>query len=81
MTESWKATLSLSTLMSAYIKLQSTVISQVRTVASQISAATPGKFLLLQFSMSQVTQVGESMSNLVSTVNQLISSMVRQMGK
>ena len=81
MTESWKATLTLSTLMGAYIKLQSTVISQVRTVASQISAATPGKFLLLQFSMSQVTQVGESMSNLVSTVNQLISSMVRQMGK
>jgi hypothetical protein len=77
----WKATLSLATLMDAYVKLQSCVISQVRNVASQISAATPGKFLLLQFSMSQVTQVGESMSNLVSTVNQLIGSMVRQMGK
>ncbi len=77
----WRATLSLATLMDAYVELQSTVISQVRTVASQISQATPGKFLLLQFSMSQVTQVGESMSNLVSTVNQLIGSMVRQMGK
>lgn len=81
MGETWKATLTLQTLISQYILLQSQVISQVRSVASQISAATPGKFLLLQFSMSQVTQVGESMSNLVSTVNQLISSMVRQMGK
>lgn len=75
------ATLTFSTLIQQYVALQSQVVLQVKAVASRISAATPGKFLLLQFSMSQVTQVGESMSNLVSTVNSLIKSMVSQMGR
>lgn len=75
------ATISFATLINNYILLQSEVVSQVRSVASRISAATPGKFLLLQFSMSQITQVGESMSNLVASVNSLIGSIVRNLGK
>jgi len=72
---SW-ATLSFSTLIQQYITLQSQVVSEVRSVASRISAATPGKFLLLQFSMSQVTQVGETLSNLIAQVNSVIKSIV-----
>jgi hypothetical protein len=70
-------TISFTTLIKQYAKLQSTVMSQVKAVASQISTATPGKFLLLQFSMSQVTQIGESISNLVSQVQSVIMQMVR----
>lgn len=72
---SW-ATISFTTLIKQYVALQSQVVSQVRAVASKISAATPGKFLLLQFSMSQVTQVGETLSNLVGQVNSVIKSIV-----
>ncbi len=72
---SW-ATISFTTLIKQYVTLQSQVVSQVRSVASRISAATPGKFLLLQFSMSQVTQVGETLSNLVGQVNAVIKSIV-----
>jgi hypothetical protein len=72
---SW-ATISFTTLIKQYVMLQSQVVSQVRSVASKISAATPGKFLLLQFSMSQVTQVGETLSNLVGQVNSVIKSIV-----
>ncbi|MEX0961715.1 MAG: hypothetical protein WDZ28_02530 [Simkaniaceae bacterium] len=75
--ESNWATLSFQTLISAYIKIQSQVVSQVRAIASNISSATPGKFLLLQFSMSQVTQVGESISNLVYQVGSMIMNAVR----
>lgn len=71
------ATISFNELIGQYVKLQSTVISQVRAVASRISAATPGKFLLLQFSMSQVTQIGESISNLIYEVQAMINSVVR----
>ena len=74
-------TLSFATLIKQYVILQSQVVSQVRTVASAISAATPGKFLLLQFSMSQVTQVGESISNLIGQVNTLIGSVVQKMSR
>ena len=76
-----EAKLSFSTLIEKYMERQSMVISQVRTVASQISAATPGKFLLLQFSMSQVTQIGDSISNLISQVNSMITNSIRNQGK
>ncbi len=72
----WHATISFSTLMRVYTKLQSSVVSQVRAVASRISQATPGKFLLLQFSMAQVTQIGDSISNLIAQVNSMISNAV-----
>ncbi len=77
MSESQWCTISFSTLIKQYQKLQSQVVSQVRAVASRVSSATPGKFLLLQFSMSQVTQIGESVSNLISQVQQCIMNMVR----
>ncbi len=71
------ATLSFKTLISAYTKLQSELVSMIRNLASNISAATPGKFLLLQFGMAQVTQVGETISNLISQVNAMIMGAVR----
>ncbi|MCP5506472.1 MAG: hypothetical protein H7A38_06285 [Chlamydiales bacterium] len=71
------STLTFATLIKKYSKLQKSVVSQVRNVASRLSAATPGKFLLLQFSMSQVTQVGDSISNLISQVNTMINNSVR----
>lgn len=60
-----------------YSKLQAQVVSQVKALASRLSVATPGKFLLLQFSMSQVSQVGDSMTNLISTLNSMINTAVR----
>ena len=66
-------TVSFHSLISAYKRLQSRLISQVRALASKMSQATPGTFILLQFQMSQVTQMGESISNLISQVNTVIS--------
>lgn len=70
-------TLSFNSLISAYKKLQSSLVNQVRKLASKMSQATPGSFILLQFQMSQVTQMGESISNLISQVNSVINSAVR----
>ena len=71
------ATISFKTLICSYVKLQSQLVSMVRTLASNISSATPGKFLLLQFGMAQVTQIGETISNLISQVNAMIMNAVR----
>jgi hypothetical protein len=70
------ASLTFSTLIKNYISLQNEVTQRVRGVASNISSATPGKFLLLQFMMSQVTQMGESISNLISQVQKVINNAV-----
>jgi hypothetical protein len=70
-------TISFNTLINKYIKMQSAVTSMVRSVASRMSAATPGKFLMLQFAMAQVAQIGESISNLLSQVNTVISHAIQ----
>ncbi len=72
----WQAKLSFQTLIKKYIAVQSRVVSMVRYLSSSMSQATPGKFLLLQFAMSQVTQVGESISNLIGQVNSMIKNAV-----
>lgn len=60
-----------------YNKLQDSVMADVKKLASKMSSANPGQFILLQFKMSQVTQVGESISNLISQVNSVINNTVR----
>lgn len=70
-------TITFNTLVRKYMHLQSQVMSMVRKVASRVSSATPGKFLLLQFAMSQVTQIGSSISNLLSQVNRVISNAIQ----
>lgn len=70
------ASLSFKTLIGQYIKVQSRVVSMVRYLSSSMSQATPGRFLLLQFAMSQVTQIGESISNLIAQVNSMIKNAV-----
>lgn len=69
-------TITFNTLIKNYIKMQSQVLSLVRKVASHASQATPGRFLMLQFQMSNVTQVGSSISNLLSQVNTVISKAI-----
>lgn len=70
-------TLTFKTLIEKYSALQSKVVQQAKNVASRLSAATPGKFLLLQFAMAQLTQVGDTLSNLISQVNSMINNSVR----
>jgi hypothetical protein len=70
-------TITFRSLISGYVKLQSKLVQDVRKIASSMSQATPGKFLLLQFGMSQVTQIGESISNLISQVSSMIMTAVR----
>ncbi len=72
-----KVTLSFQTLISQYRRLQSSLVKQIRALASKMCQAAPGQFLLLQFQMSQVTQVGESISNLIAQVNSMINSTIR----
>ena len=72
-------TLSFNSLISAYSRLQSGVVKQIHSLAANISSATPGKFILLQFQMAQLTQVGESISNVIGQVNNLISFIVQVM--
>lgn len=74
--DKYKLSLSFTTLIKSYQKLQSQLVNQVRKLASSMSTATPGSFILIQFQMSQVTQIGESISNLIGQVNKVINNAV-----
>jgi len=71
------ASLNFNDLIHQYVKIQSQLVQQVKQLASRASLATPGRFLLLQFQMSQVTQIGDSISNLISQVQSMIMNSVR----
>jgi len=72
----WKGSLSFTDVITNYIALQADTVKAVKELAENQSTATPGKFLLLQFQMSQVTQVGDSISNLIMQVNSVIKNAV-----
>lgn len=69
--------LSFTDIISAYAKVQSSVVKQIRSLGSNMSSTTPGTFLLLQFQMSQLTQIGDSISNVISQVNSMVNSTIR----
>jgi len=75
-TSKW-CTLSFDDLIKNYQRVQSQLTEQVKHLASHPSMATPGKFLLVQFQMSQVTQIGDSISNLIAQVQSMINAAVR----
>ena len=68
--------ISFSTLIRNYKNMQSNLLIQVRALASKSSSANAASFILLQFQMAQVTQVGESISNMVSQLNKIISNAI-----
>lgn len=66
-------TLTFATLIKQYKDLQSTLVQSVRALVSKGSQINPGSFILLQFQMANVAQMGESISNLISQLNTVIS--------
>ncbi len=70
-------TLSFTSLINMYKAIQSQLAVQVKSLATNNSQAQPGKFLMVQFAMSQVTQIGDSISNLISQVQSMINNAVR----
>jgi hypothetical protein len=65
-------------IISRYQKVQDAVKTKVMSIMSgNMSQLDPVAFLKAQFYMSQMTQCGESMSNLISTFNTMINFAVR----
>ncbi|HRW57992.1 MAG TPA: hypothetical protein P5048_00040 [Chlamydiales bacterium] len=63
-------------IIGAYAELQEQLVKDMNSLSTK-SGVAPQKFLLLQFKMSQVTQVGDTISNLISQVNSVVNNAVR----
>lgn len=66
-------------MMAQYIKRQEKVVNLMSSLGGTSSQIQPGKFIMLQFAMSQVAQIGQSVSNVVSTITSVISNAVRNL--
>ena len=62
--------------ITVYASLQSNVAKMI-TCASKSSQASPAKFLAIQFQMSVVTQVGDAISNMMSSIQSLSNTAIR----
>jgi hypothetical protein len=69
--------ISFSNIITGYRVLQSKVTNMVKQLASKTSTSNPGQFLLVQFAMANVAQMGESISNLISQVNTVCSHAIQ----
>lgn len=68
---------SFQTLITSYQRIQTALVSKVKAMGS-LSHAQPGQFIMLQFQMANVTQIGESISNLIGQVNKVCSNAISQ---
>ena len=69
--------LSFTDLVTAYSQVQDNLTAEIATLSNDMANAQPGKFLLLQFKMSKVAQVGASISNLIAQVQSIIMTSIR----
>ena len=73
------AKIGFTSMMAQYKKMQQNVVNMMKSLGASASEIQPGKFIYLQFAMSQVAQVGQSVSNVVSTLTSVISNAVRNL--
>lgn len=64
-------------LISKYKAMQSKVMSQLNSLRATGSGVSPTDFLWIQFKVTQLSQVGDSISNIVSQINSMINNSIR----
>jgi hypothetical protein len=73
-----KLTVTFSSLINVYAAAQKRLAAQMSSLAKGgCGSVDPSKFILMQFTMSNVTQVGESISNMISQVNSVVNHAVQ----
>jgi hypothetical protein len=68
--------INIQSFINIYASLQSNVATMI-SAASASSNASPAKFLAIQFQMSMVTQVGDAISNMMSSIQSLGNTAIR----
>lgn len=68
-------------LIKGYAAVQANVVAQMQALGSDATGdnLTPGKFMLLQMQVAQVTQVGDSVSAVISQINSVTNTAIRGM--
>jgi hypothetical protein len=79
MTQFGDMQISFNDMITKYGDAQKKVSGLVACLAKNMSSVSPGQFLLLQFQMGNLSQIGDSISNLLSSVNGIMKNTVSNM--
>ncbi len=63
-------------LLAKYSAMQKSVMSALNSLTLS-SGVSPVQFLMLQFTVTQLSQVGDSVSNIISSINSMINNSIR----
>ena len=66
-----------ASLISHYSGKQKKVQAELTALASATSGTNPAQFLMMQFEMAKITQMGDSISNFISVINSMINNSIR----
>lgn len=62
-----------------YTEAQGKVARLVASLSKNMSSVAPGSFLMLQFMMGNLTQIGDSISNVISSLNGIAKNSISNM--
>jgi hypothetical protein len=62
-----------------YVNVQKRVSKMVTSISMNSTNVQPGKFLMLQFMMGNLSQIGDSISNVVSSMNAIAKNSISNM--
>ncbi|NDD99119.1 hypothetical protein EB008_02345 [bacterium] len=64
-----------------YTAAQKKVANLVMCLSSKMTSVSPGQFLMLQFQVGNLTQIGDSISNVVSSLNGIAKNSISNMNR
>ena len=64
-----------------YNTAQKKVANLVMCLSSKMTSVSPGQFLMLQFQVGNLTQIGDSISNVVSSLNGIAKNSISNMNR
>ncbi len=66
-------------LVANYTSCQQQIANLINCLATKMTSVSPGQFLMLQFRMGNLTQIGDGISNVVSSLNAIAKNSISNM--
>jgi hypothetical protein len=64
-----------------YTDAQKKVANLVMCLSSKMTSVSPGQFLMLQFQVGNLTQIGDGISNVVSSLNGIAKNAISNLNR
>lgn len=64
-------------MISSFGVMQDSILSAMTYMSAHYSSMNPADFMMMQFLMGELSQIGEAISNMLATINQINQNSIR----